>query len=79
MGPLRRPVSGLAFLADGAFLASVCQENMLRLWDLDARSATTTLWGQSEESFVAVSLFGESNRLAVALADGRIRTWGPAS
>jgi len=74
---LRRPATALCFLADGAFLATVCQENAVQLWDLETRTPGTTLWGPSGESFVGLALFGESNHLAVALADGRIRIWGP--
>jgi hypothetical protein len=74
---LRRPATALCFLADGGFLATVCQENAVQLWDLETRSPATTLWGPSGESFVGLALFGESNHLAVALADGRIRIWGP--
>ena len=76
---LRRPASALCFLADGGFLATVCQENSVQLWDLESCTPTTVLWGRSGETFVAVALFGESNHLAAALADGRIRVWGPAS
>jgi WD40 repeat protein len=78
IGPLRRPATSVAFLADGAYLATVCQENAVELWDLDSRSPGVALWGPSGESFVGVALYGESNHLAVALADGRIRLWGPA-
>jgi len=76
---LRRPASALCFLADGGFLATVCQENSVQLWDLESCTSTTVLWGRSGETFVALALFGESNHLAAALADGRIRVWGPAS
>jgi eukaryotic-like serine/threonine-protein kinase len=75
---LRRPATALCFLADGGFLATVCQENAVQLWDLETRSPGTTLWGPSGETFVGLALFGESNHLAVALADGRIRIWGPS-
>jgi WD40 repeat protein len=75
---LRRPVTSFCFLADGGFLATVCQENAVQLWDLETRSPAATLWGPADESFVGLALFGESNHLAVALADGRIRVWGPA-
>ncbi len=76
---LRRPATSLCFLADGGFLATVCQENAVQLWDLETRSPAATLWGPADESFVGLALFGESNHLAVALADGRIRVWGPAA
>jgi len=76
--PLKRPATSICFLADGAYLASVCQDNSVQLWDLESRSLAATLWGPTDESFVSLALFGESNHLAVALADGRIRVWGPA-
>jgi WD40 repeat protein len=75
---LRRPATALCFLADGAFLATVCQENSVQLWDLETGSPGATLWGPADESFVGLALFGDSNHLAAALADGRIRIWGPA-
>jgi serine/threonine protein kinase len=75
---LRRPASSVCFLADGAFLATVCMDNAVRLWDLETREPGAALWGPSGESFVGLALFGEWNHLAVALADGRIRVWGPA-
>jgi eukaryotic-like serine/threonine-protein kinase len=78
LGPVRRAVSGLCFLADGGFLATVSQDNSVQLWDLDIRSSVTALWGPAQESFVTVVLYGDSNHLAAALADGRIRLWGPA-
>jgi hypothetical protein len=77
--PLKRPATSLCFLAEGGFLASVCQDNMIQLWDVESRSLATTLWGPNDESLVSLALFGESNHLAAALADGRIRVWGPAS
>ena len=76
---LKRPATSVCFLADGGFLASVCQDNSVQLWDLESRSLAATLWGPNGESFVSLALFGESNQLAVALADGRIRVWGPSA
>lgn len=75
---LRKPVTSLAFLADGGFLATVCQENAVQLWDLESRVSAAALWGPVDESFVGLALFGDWNHLAVALADGRVRLWGPA-
>ena len=37
------------------------------------------LWGPADESFASLALFGDSNQLAAALADGRIRLWGPGA
>jgi tRNA A-37 threonylcarbamoyl transferase component Bud32 len=76
---LRRPASSLCFLADGSFLATVGLDNAVRLWDLESGTASAALWGPSGESFVGVVLYGEWNHLAVALADGRIRLWGPTT
>jgi hypothetical protein len=76
---LRRPVTSLSFLADGGFLATVCQGNTVQLWDLESQAATAALWGPAGESFVGLALFGDWNHLAVALADGRVRLWGPAT
>ena len=78
LATLKRPATSLCFLADGGYLASVCQDNSVLLWDLESRSLAATLWGPADESFVSLALFGESNHLAVAVADGRIRVWGPA-
>jgi hypothetical protein len=78
-GELKRPATSLCFLADGGFLATVCQDKFVQLWDVEAQSLASTLWGPADESFVSLALFGESNHLAAAVADGRIRVWGPAS
>jgi WD40 repeat protein/predicted Ser/Thr protein kinase len=76
---LSRSASSLCFLADGAFLATVSGDNAVQLWDLETRTPAAALWGPSGETFVGLALYGEWNHLAVALGDGRIRTWGPAS
>jgi serine/threonine protein kinase len=76
---LRKHASSMCFLADGAFLAVVGLDNAVQLWDLEKRAAAAALWGPGGESFVGVALYGEWNHLAVAVADGRIRLWGPAS
>jgi WD40 repeat protein/tRNA A-37 threonylcarbamoyl transferase component Bud32 len=76
---LPRPATSVCFLADGAFLATVGLDNAVRLWDIENRAASAALWGPSDESFVGVALYGEWNHLAVALADGRIRLWGPTT
>jgi len=76
---LKRPATSLCFLAEGGFMASVCQDNVVQLWDVESRSLATTLWGPNDESLVSLALFGESNHLAAALADGRIRVWGPST
>jgi WD40 repeat protein len=76
---LKRPATSICFLAEGGFLASVCHDNEVQLWDVEVRSLATTLYGPNDDAVVALALFGESNHLATALADGRVRIWGPAS
>jgi hypothetical protein len=79
LGPLRRPATSLCFLADGSFLATVCQDNCVQLWDVASGAPAAALWGPAGECFVGLALYGDSNQLAVALADGRVRLWGPAT
>jgi hypothetical protein len=81
---LRRPATGLCFFPDGARLAAVCLDNAILIWDVvpggdpAPRPAATTLWGQAQDSFAGVVLYGDGDHMAAALADGRIRLWGPA-
>ena len=75
----KRPATSMCFLAEGEHLASVAQENVVQLWDLETKAPLAALWGPAEESFVGLALFGAGDHVAVALGDGRIRLWGPAS
>jgi WD40 repeat protein len=80
---LRRPASSVCFFPDGTRLAAVCLDNSIVIWDLvpgdlTPRAPATTLWGQAQDSFAAVVLYGDGDQLAVGLADGRIRLWAPA-
>jgi WD40 repeat protein len=79
LGSHKRPATSMCFLADGTHLASVAQENVVQLWDLEARTPLAALWGPSDVTFVGIALFGAGDHIAVALGDGRIRLWGPAS
>jgi tRNA A-37 threonylcarbamoyl transferase component Bud32 len=74
----RKPVTSLSFAREGDYLATVAQDNVAQLWDTEAATAVTALWGAAEESFNGVAVFGGGDHIAVALADGRIRIWGPA-
>jgi serine/threonine protein kinase len=76
---LRRAASSLTFLGDAGHLASVAQENSVQLWDIESGAPRAALWGVADESFVGVALLASGDELAVALADGRIRIWGPAA
>ena len=75
----KKPVSSLAFFAEGLHLASVAQESVVHLWDAETGAPMAALWGESGESFTGVALFGGDDHLAVALGDGRIRVFGPAT
>ena len=75
----RRPATSLCFFDDGKHLATVALENVVQLWDLESGTALASLWGPASESFAGVALFGGGDHVAVALADGRIRLWEPAS
>jgi serine/threonine-protein kinase len=75
----RRPATSLTFFEDGQHLASVALDNSVQLWDLQARATLAALWGPAEESFAGVALYAGGDHIAVALADGRIRLWGPGS
>ena len=78
LGPFRKPLTAACFFEDGRHLATVGLENVLQIWDLDSRDVVASLYGGAEEAFVGVALYGTGEHLAVALADGRIRLWGPA-
>jgi WD40 repeat protein len=75
----RRPATSLCFFRDGKHLATVALENVVQLWDLESASPLASLWGPASESFAGVALYGGGERVAVALADGRIRLWEPAT
>ncbi len=78
LGPFRKPLTAVRFFADGRHLVTVGLENVVQIWDLDSRATMASLYGAAEEAFVGVALFGAGEHLAAALADGRIRLWGPA-
>jgi hypothetical protein len=75
---LKKPAVSLAFLPDGEHLVSVGLDNSAQLWDLHEEKPRAALWGVAEESFAGVAAYAGGHHIAVALADGRIRVWGPA-
>ena len=78
LGPFRKPLTAVRFFADGRHLVAVGLENVVHLFDLESQASLASLYGATGEAFVGVALFGAGEHLAVALADGRIRLWGPA-
>jgi WD40 repeat protein len=75
---LKKPAASLAFLPDGEHLLSVAQDNAVQVWDLHTQQSRAALWGVGEENFAGVAVFRGGDHVAVALADGRIRVWGPS-
>jgi WD40 repeat protein len=78
-GSRSRPTTALAFSPDARRLLGVALDNAVHVWSLDTASLATTLWGQPGESFVSVATLAQGQQLGVALADGRVRLWGPAT
>jgi len=75
----KKPVTSVAFFQEGLHVASVSGESVVHLWDAQTGAPMAALWGSSGETFVGVAFFGGDDHLAVALADGRIRIFGPAA
>ena len=78
LGPFRKPLTSAGFFIDGRHLVAVGLDNVVQIWDLDSQAVMASLYGAAEEAFVGVALYEDGEHLAVALADGRIRLWGPA-
>jgi serine/threonine-protein kinase len=74
----RKPPTSVCFFPDGEHLASVALENSVQLWHLGSAEPLAHLWGPAAEAFAGVTLYAGGDHMAVALADGRIRLWGPA-
>jgi hypothetical protein len=74
----RKPTVSFSFFSDGRHFAAVSQDNAVQLWEVGSASPVASLWGPADESFVAVCIFESDSHICVALADGRIRVWGPA-
>jgi hypothetical protein len=73
-----KPTVSMAFFPDARHLLSVALDNAVHIWDTRSQAPAAVLWGQAGESFAAVSLYAGQDHVATALADGRIRLWGPA-
>ena len=70
-----RPRRSRSFPTAGTW-RSVALDNSVQLWDLESQSPSAVLWGQANESFSAVALFGGGDHVAAAMSDGRLRLWG---
>lgn len=78
LGPFRKPLTAACFFPDGRHLAAVGPENVVQIWDLNSQAVMASLYGGAAEAFAGMALYKGGERLAAALADGRIRLWGPA-
>jgi WD40 repeat protein len=74
----RKPPTSVCFFPDGEHLVSVALDNAVQLWHLSSPEPLAHLWGPAAEAFTGVTLYAGGDHMAVALADGRIRLWGPA-
>jgi serine/threonine protein kinase len=74
----RKPPTSVCFFPDGEHLVSVALDNSVQLWHLHSPEPLAHLWGPAAEAFTGVTLYAGGDHMAVALADGRIRLWGPA-
>jgi eukaryotic-like serine/threonine-protein kinase len=75
----RKPPTSVCFFPDGEHLVSVALDNAVQLWHLHSPEPVAHLWGPAAEAFTGVTLYAGGDHMAVALADGRIRLWGPAA
>jgi WD40 repeat protein/tRNA A-37 threonylcarbamoyl transferase component Bud32 len=78
LGAQRKAATSMCFFPDGEHLVTVALDNAVQLWHLRTPEPLASLWGPAAESFTGVTLYGGGDHMAVALADGRIRLWGPA-
>lgn len=74
----RKAPTSVCYFPDGEHLATVALDNAVQLWHIGSPEPLAHLWGPAAESFAGVTLYHGGTHLAVALADGRIRLWGPA-
>lgn len=78
LGPFRKPLTAAAVFKESRCLAAVGLENVVQIFDLETSSVLASLYGGAEEAFTGVAVYGGGEQIAVALSDGRLRTWGPA-
>ncbi len=72
LGPLRRPLSRLAFSGDGKWLAAVGDDNAAYAWALWSNEPALVFDGH-RRSIPAVALSGQ--RLATGSMDGEVKVW----
>jgi WD40 repeat protein len=72
--PHGRLVYGLAFSPDGTRLATACQDNTIRLWDIATREEVAELRGHTDYVH-AVAFSPDGTRLASASGDYTVRIW----
>jgi len=75
-----RQVTGVAFSADGALLATASRDGTARIWDVLTGARRSTLTGHGDwVTAVAFSPAQDSTLVATASRDGAARTWDAAT
>jgi WD40 repeat protein len=67
-------VYGVAFTPDGKLLATACADNLIRIWDVDARQELAALRGHTDYVH-AVAFSPDGTRLVSASGDKTLRIW----
>ncbi len=73
----RKPVVSVTFSADGKTLASVSNDQSVRLWDVATGKERAALAGHGVDPFAA-AFRPDGETLAVGYGDGTVRLWGVA-
>jgi ferric-dicitrate binding protein FerR (iron transport regulator) len=72
----RRPLTALAFSADGRYLAAAFN-GAVQVWDVRARELVRTITG-FERALVCLAFAPDGTRLAAGTQDGHVWVWEPA-
>jgi WD40 repeat protein len=72
--PLGRIAYGLAFSPNGTRLATACQDNTIRLWDMASREEVVELHGHTDYVH-AVAFSPDGTKLVSCSGDHTVRIW----
>jgi WD40 repeat protein len=72
------PVNSVAFSPDGRMLASGCQDNTVKLWDVSTRQELATLNGHTNSVF-SVAFSPDGKTIASGGADNTVKLWNAST